>query len=153
MLSVPIANVFKDDWVMLTNRRPPRAAAFPFTRSFTDSGTPPATYPFAVEEAGYDRQVAFCRVVSVDPGVDLNGDGLFTGGSEADANADLNNDGDLLDVERFPSLSVQGGAFDFYYLGLETALVPPVPPTYSSETWVVHLKDVVNVHERTITLD
>ena len=142
MLGVPIANVFKDDWVMLTNRRLPRAAAFPFTRSITDSGTPPATYPFAVEEDGFDRQVAFCRVVSVDPGLNLN----------------PNADSDFLDPgERFPSLSVRGGAFDFYYQGLETdpRLLPAIPVSemYSSDTWVVHLKDVVNVHEQTIELD
>jgi len=155
VLSVPIANVFKDDWVMLINRRLPRTGAFPFTRSITDAGTPPATYPFAVEEAGFDTQIAFCRVISVNGGVDLNLDGDFLDSESADG-VDYNGDGDQSDIE-FPSLSVQGGAFDFYFQDLETdpRLFPPIPAAamYSSDTWVVHLKDVVNVHERTITLD
>lgn len=142
VLGVPIANVFKDDWVMLTNLRLPRAGGIPFVRSITDTGTPAATYPFAVEEAGYDRQIAFCRVVSVDPGLNLNPD--F--------------DSDYVDPgERFPSLSVQGGAFDFYFDDLEghPSLAPALPggSTYSSDTWVVHLKDVVNVHEQMVELD
>ena len=133
VIDVPIANVFKDDWVMLINRRLTRLPAFPFIRSFTDTGTPPATYPFAVEEPGFDMQVAFCRVSSVDGGVDLN------------ENEDFTDPGD-----QFPVLSVQGGAFDFYYSNLSD---PPYNFPGDTQTWVVHLKDVVNVHEQTIELD
>ena len=142
-----IVGVVKDDWVMLINNMLPRNVLFrpngtdpplpPIPERFISDGT--VNYQFEVEEAGYDQQITFCRVTSVDVGVDLNEDGDYV-----DAN------------ERRPSLSVEGGPFNFYYEGLEAnpALLPAVPdPAYTSQTWVVHLKDVINVYERTITLE
>ena len=126
-IGVGAVSVVKNDWVMLINRKLPAFSdpAAPF-RGITDGGV---LYPFEVEEAGYDLQIAFCRVTSVDQG----------------------------DVGRNPSLSVEGGPFNFYFQGLEAhaGLIPPLPTgsTYTSATYVVHLKDVINVFERTITLE
>ena len=130
-------NIVKDNWVMLINRKLPG----PPSRGIVESGV---FYGFDVEEAGYDLQVAFCRVTSVDQGQDNNGNGVFD-----------------LGVDRPPSLSVEGGPFNFYYSGFngsghpgeDTRIVPPLPPAYTSATYVVHLKDVINVFERTITLE
>ena len=126
-------NIFKDDWVMLINRRLP----VPFRRIDVDG----VAYQFEVEEPGYDLQVAFCRVNSVDQG------------AVSPAGVRVRN----------PSLSVEGGPFNFYYEGFQgsgiptgsadTRITPPLPADYTSETYVVHLKDVINVYERTITLE
>ena len=127
----------KDNWVMLINRKLPG----PPSRGITESGV---FYGFDVEEAGYDLQVAFCRVTSVDQGQDVN-----------------NNDAFDLGIDRPPSLSVEGGPFNFYYSGFngsghageDTRITPPLPAAYTSATYVIHLKDVINVFERTITLE
>ena len=147
VLSGTVAGVGKDDWVMLINKRmPPNYAnLFPYTRK-TDrsSGGVTFSFPFVVEDAGYDIQVAFCRVISVDQGLNLN----------PDVDMDFVDPG-----ERTPTLSVQGGAFDFYYndIELDTEIDAGTPDlsdiSYVSDTWVVHLKGVVNVHERSISLD
>lgn len=130
LAGVSQVNIVKDDWVMLINRRLP----IPF-RSLIDDGV---TFQFEVEEPGYDLQIAFCRVNSVDDGLD-----------------------ELGNRARNPSLSVEGGPFNFYYEGFSGSsfavsdgrIDPALPADYTSETYVVHLKDVINVYERTITLE
>lgn len=130
-------NIVKDDWVMLINRKLPGLPV----RGITDNGD---LFLFEGEETGYDLQIAFCRVNSVDQGQDVDGNGVF------DAGAD-----------RLPSLSVEGGPFNFYYAGFngsghageDTRITPPLPAAYTSDTYVVHLKDVINVFERTVTLE
>ena len=47
------------------------------------------------------------------------------------------------------SITVDGGAFDFVPAGIDAGNGNPV----SSETYMVHLKNVVNVYERTVSVD
>ena len=95
----------KDDWVMLINR----------SLNQTDDG-PAAGYA----EKGFDRQIAFCRVVN------------FSDGDSSGAPAYL------------PTLTLDGPDFDF---GGDPSTDPNgiIQPTH-----VVHLKDVIAVYERTI---
>ena len=142
LTGVSQVNIVKDDWVMLINEKLPIATGAPFGgRTITADGV---NYSFQAEEDRYDLQIAFCRVVSVDQGADNDGDGLLTGA-----------------LDRSASLSVEGGPFDFYFAGFngsdfageDTRMMPALPADYTSETYVVHLKDVINVFERTITLE
>ena len=139
----PIVGINRDDWVMLINKRPAahfddvdtanRTTPQPTGLALTyDDDLTPGTLPRVVgEEPGYQTQVAFARVRSA------NGQALY----------------------------VEGGPFDFYYLdvaGPDFGLDPTPPalagtaalpdPNYTSETYVVHLRNVVTVYERTISL-
>ena len=142
LTGVSQVDIVKDDWVMLINEKLPIDPGAPFGgRKITESGI---DYSFQAEEDRYDLQIAFCRVTSVDQGFDSDGDGLLTGVTD-----------------RIASLSVEGGPFDFYHAGFngsdfageDTRMMPPLPADYTSETYVIHLKDVINVFERTITLE
>ena len=144
-----VAGVDRDDWVMLINKRPAahfpdvpgRGTAQPTGLALTYDADLTMDPPrFAGEEPGYQTQVAFARVRSVSSRAVVGG----------------NQD----------TLYVEGGPFDFYFTdvaGMDFGL-NPIPPTlatpmpatpdttYSSETYVVHLRNVVTVYERTISL-
>ena len=103
----------RDDWVLLINRM----------RNWTDDGPPPTNVAYA--EKGFDRQLAFCRVVNFADEEDFDDD-------------DPNNN--------IPaSITLDGPDFDFGN---------PSDTSDSSvirETYIVHLKDVLGVYERTFT--
>jgi hypothetical protein len=136
-LNSPSDGVFKDDWVMVINRRPapeygaPPVASLGFSIVNSDSGQ-----RLAAEEAGYDVQIGFAKVLSV----------------ISDATTS--------------TLNVAGGPFDFYYsdiagtnvigtgddnYGFDIAGDPD--EDFTTETFAIHLKNVINVYERTITLE
>ena len=87
-----------------------------------DDGPPPAGIVYA--EKGFDRQVAFYRVTSVS-----DGDGTPNAG----------------DVTTLSSLTLDGPDFNF---GTPTSTAPA---SLIQNTFIVHLKDVVGVYERTFT--
>lgn len=124
------ALIFKDDWVMLLNKRPaPDYTLVGLPLSAAVSGRDRQ----AADEPGYDIQIGFAKVQSVRQ--------IAGGGNPATA------------------LTLNGGAFNFYY--------PEIQGTdygrrednnnpdgnYSSDTYVIHLKNVITVYERTITLE
>ena len=140
--------VFKDDWVMLINRRPaPDYTGVPnvgLSISNSDLGQ-----RFDAAEAGYDVQLGFAKVQSVR---------VF----------DANNDG----TDDSTSLGVNGGPFNFYYsnvrgtAGSDANARPGAPDNeygrdvfgdpdehFTTETYAIHLQNVINVYERTITLE
>ena len=85
--------------------------------------------PLVAEEASYAVQVSFAKVISVD-----NEDDMVPGDNTV--------------------LHVDGGAFDFYYSDVNGANAAfGTDPTYTSATYVVHLRNVLNVYDRTISLD
>ena len=122
--------VFKDDWVMLINRKPladysvtpPVPSTLPVPVR-PESG-PPVPLRLDADEEGYRIQVGFAKVLSVDQGT-VN-----------------------------PALSVQGGPFNFYYTDVHGGTgFGGAEAAYTSATYVVHLKNVLNVYERTISLE
>lgn len=126
--------VFKDDWVMLINRRPLAMGGVPATAPVgvldPETGVN-VLQRFLADEENYRVQVSFAKVISVD--------------SESDT---VQGDSTVLHVD--------GGAFDFYYsdvhgVAYDPTATPAMP--YTSATYVVSLKNVLNVYERTITLD
>ena len=143
----PTVGVFKDDWVMLINRKP-LADYTPTTRHATiatigyyDSGTCRANVltvatRLDADEEGYRIQVSFAKVLAV-----------------ASEDPTVANDSTVL--------SVDGGPFNFYYSdvnagydsGVFASSGPYVDGDYTSATYVVHLKNVLNVYERTISLE
>ena len=104
--------VKRDDWVLLINRARnvnPTGAPFPYA----GDGPPPAGVTYA--ERGFDKQLAFCRVVNfADEGVGL------------------------------ASVTLDGPDFNF---GFPTST--PTDESVIRETYMIHLKDVVGVYERT----
>ena len=134
---IPVDGVFRDDWVMLINRRPiAQIGGDPLTTSVMvfDPVTGGVPRQLVADEPSYATQVSFAKVISVD-----SEDGTVAGDSSV--------------------LNVDGGAFDFYYSDIHGGAVdlngaPLVSdPMYTSATYVVHLRNVLNVYERTITLD
>jgi hypothetical protein len=116
----------RDDWVMLINRRPVPSADFAPRQSESDSFMLDGdNVRFRADEDGYAIQVAFCRVLAVDNSRDVNSNNVYD-----------------LDVDTKPFITVDGGSFDFYNVN--------VPGT---ETYVVHLPNVINVYERTISVE
>lgn len=136
----PSDGVFKDDWVMVVNRKPApeygeaSIANLGFSIVNTHSGT-----RLDADEAGYDVQIGFAKVLSV----------------ISDATTS--------------TLNVAGGPFNFYYsdiagtngrghagtgddeYGLDLTGSPD--PDFTTETYAIHLKNVISVFERTITLE
>ena len=102
-----VDGVQRDDWVMLVNR------------TLNEDDDPPRA-GVVLAEKGFDRQVAFYRVVSAS-----NGD----------------------TVTPNASLTLDGPDFNF---GSPTTVASD-PFSIIEETFVVHLKDVVGVYERTFT--
>lgn len=132
---IPVAGVFKDDWVMLINNRPPAdggaggGAALSVAHPVFDPAQNMAVpRRLAAESPGYQTQVSFARVISVD-----NEDDTVGGDNSI--------------------LTVNGGAFDFYYSDVNGMGFAPGNAQYTSATYVIHLNNVVNVFERTITLE
>jgi len=134
-------NVQRDTWVMLINKRPsayhtdiPAWATPVQTAGFGLTYDPnPALPPGARlvgEEQGYQTQVAFARVRSL----------------SLDAASGVQ------------TIFVEGGPFDYYdntVAGINFGINPTTgapDDSYSSDTHVVHLQNVINVYERTITL-
>jgi len=116
--------VFKDDWVMLINRKPaPEYGVAEIANlGFTIENN--------AEEAGYDVQLGFAKVLAV----------------RAD------------DVANTSTLTVDGGAFNFYFsdiegedYGFDRTGMPDAD--FTTETYAIHLQNVINVYERTITLE
>ena len=129
---IPAAGVFRDDWVMLINRRPlapaggsPIIGPVPIFDVETAALAPEQ---LVADEPGYAVQISFAKVISVD--------------SESDT---VQGDSTVLHVD--------GGAFDFYYSDIHGATydLAAADPMYTSATYVVHLKNVLNVYERTYT--
>ena len=122
------SGVFKDDWVMLINRRP--APDY----SATEVGNLGLSSPVGggerldAEEAGYDVQVGFAKVLGV----------------RSLAGPD--------DSETRSILTVDGGPFDFYFNDIQGAAFGS-NPAFTTETHLIHLNNVINVYERTITLE
>lgn len=140
---IPVQGVFRDDWVMLINRRPLVAPGnnLPLTDEVVviDAETDaPMLRRLTAEENSYRTQISFAKVNSVD-----NEDAMVAGDSSV--------------------INVDGGAFDFYYRDISgpNILRPdtgqPVfldsDPMYTSATYVISLTNVLNVYERTITLE
>ena len=125
--------VKKDDWVMLINRRPapyypdaPAHAGLPAQQNGVRlSAAPAAGAPrFAADESGYDIQVAFAKIRS------LNGQTLY----------------------------VEGGPFNFYSTAIAGAPYGllangTADGTYTAATQVIHLRNVVTVYERTVSIE
>lgn len=136
----PSEGVFKDDWVMVINRRPapeygvPAIADLGFSIVNPDSGQ-----RLAAEEAGYDVQIGFAKVLSV----------------ISDATTS--------------TLNVAGGPFNFYYSDIAGTngrglsgtgddeygfdIMGDPDEDFTTETYAIHLRNVINVYERTITLE
>lgn len=126
--SIPIVGVYdlesavrKDDWVMLINQRPAPVSAGSEVSATSGTGR-----VYSAAPAGFNIQVAFCRIVSID-------------------NASQ-------------SLIVDGESFDFYNEDVAgPSFGPPGPAPnlqpYSSDTYVVHLPNVRNVFERTLSVE
>lgn len=124
--------VFKDDWIMLINRRPladysvvpAQASTLPVPIRSAGGVTP---LRLNADEEGYRIQIGFAKVLSVGT----------TGANTV--------------------LSVEGGPFDFYYSdvhgGSFGGMFDPTDSGYTSSTYVIHLKNVLNVYERTISLE
>ena len=152
MPGAPISeDIQRDDWVMLINRRPSAYYQFLNSAGATITGWPtvlaedelplsydpdddPTTFPprFAAEEEGYQTQVSFAQIRSLSLTPTPGGDQ--------------------------PVLYVEGGPFDFY----NTSVAGPLygldaaganDPTYVSDTYVIYLRNVVTVYERTINLE
>ena len=129
---IAVDGVFKDDWVMLINNRPPADAAV----GGAALSAPVAVFDpaingtvakrLAADALGYRTQVSFAKVISVD-------------------NTTLTGDSSIL--------TVNGGPFDFYYSNVAGIPLSPANAQYTSATYVIHLKNVINVFERTITLE
>lgn len=138
--------VFKDDWVMLINRKPAPEYGVPLIANLGFSiNNPNLGRRLDAEEAGYDVQLGFAKVLSVLSSDVPNVDGTFT------------------------TLNVAGGPFNFYYSDIAGAngrgregtpddeygidIVGAPDEHFSTETYAIHLKNVINVYERTITLE
>lgn len=129
--------VFKDDWVMLINRKPladysvtpplPSTVPVPVAAAV---GPSPVAQRLDADEEGYRIQIGFAKVLSV-------------------AAQDPNVGGDST------VLSVEGGPFNFYYSDVHggNGFGGSFDANYTSATYVVHLKNVLNVYERTISLE
>ena len=131
---IPAVGVFRDDWVMLINRRPVAPlGGVPFTdpiEVFDPETFATAPQQLVADEDSYAVQISFAKVISVDSENDMvPGDNTV--------------------------LHVDGGAFDFYYSDVHggNADLGVTDAAYTSATYVVNLKNVLNVYERTITLD
>lgn len=130
--------VHKDDWVMLINRRPAPDYGLTALALSNRHPTPLPNFPerFAADEAGYDIQIGFAKVQSVR---------------------------ELASTPIATSLTLNGGAFNFYYTdvnddsgnryGVREDGDLTQPTGYRSDTYVIHLKNVITVYERTITLE
>lgn len=123
--------VFKDDWVMLINRKPAPDYGNVNNLGLTIENTVLGRRLDA-EEAGYDVQLGFAKVL----GVHVR---------------------DMPDVNTGTrtTLTVDGGPFDFYYTDIQGAEygAGPGENAFSTDTYVIHLKNVINVFERTISLE
>lgn len=149
-IHLPVAStgVFKDDWVMLINRKP--APDYAGVNGVGLSIMSPAGRLDA-EESGYDVQVGFAKVLSV-----------------------LSRDTPVGPANTMTTLTVEGGPFDFYYSdiggvsGVEVEMTPAnndgfgvdvtssmggADSHFTTATYAIHLKNVINVYERTITLE
>ena len=125
---ISLAGVRKDDWVMLINRRR-NTGVYDF-----DGGAVRNDMEIPIKtgapdpnsqyaEIGYDRQIAFYRVRGISEAV-----------------------GTTLPA----SIDVDGPGFNF---GLAPGNPNSGPRDMYSDTWVVHLKGVVNVYERTYSFE
>ena len=146
---LPSEGVFKDDWVMVINRKPApeygvaEIADLGFSIENTTLGR-----RLDADEPGYDVQLGFAKVLSVLSREESNDDGTTT------------------------TLNVAGGPFNFYYTdirgisgsdesgrggtpdnnyGFDITGAPD--EHFTTETYAIHLKNVINVYERTITLE
>lgn len=121
--------VFKDDWVMLINRKPApdygNVNNLGLTIMNSDLGR-----RLDAEEAGYDVQLGFAKVLGVHSRA-TPVDGTVT------------------------TLTVDGGPFDFYYTDIQGAAYGAGvgEDVFSTDTYVIHLNNVINVYERTISLE
>ena len=125
--------VRKDDWVMLINRRPapyypdaPAHSGLPAQQNGVRLSAAPSAGAarFVADESGYDIQVAFAKIRS------LNGQTLY----------------------------VEGGPFNFYSTAIAGAPYGLLADgtgdgTYLSDTYVIHLRNVVTVYERTVSIE
>ena len=130
---ITFPGVFRDDWVMLINRRPLAPAGGspiigPVPIFDVETGAVEPNEQLVADEPGYAVQISFAKVISID-----------------------NEDDTIPDDSTV--LHVDGGAFDFYYSDIHGATydLAAADPMYTSATYVVHLKNVLNVYERTYT--
>ena len=119
---------------MLINRRPVAPlGGTPFTdpiNVFDPETSGPVPQQLVADEESYAVQISFAKVISVD-----SEDDMVPGDNTV--------------------LHVDGGAFDFYYSDVNggNAALGVADAEYTSATYVVNLKNVLNVYERTISLD
>lgn len=104
--------VSRDDWVMLINR----------TLNSTDDGSPPPGVTYA--EKGFDKQIAFYRVVNAADGV-----------------------ASLAYPANLATMTLDGPDFNFGDPDDVDSLIDP--NMLIQETYAVHLKDVIAIYERT----
>ena len=134
-LPVSSEGVFKDDWVMLINRKPAPDYADARVTGLGLSIMSPVGRLDA-EESGYDVQVGFAKVLSV-----------------------LSRDAPVMPSNTVTTMTVEGGPFDFYYSDISggtygvNALTGASDDAFTTATYAIHLKNVINVYERTITLE
>ena len=132
---ISLAGVRKDDWVMLINRKPvPDYVGQPNLpiRELLIAGE---IQKIETDEPEYDIQLGFARVTGT-------------------RDVDVDDDGDIDRNDR-GVINVEGGGFNFFYDDITSGnfgIPGPVGAT-NTDTYVIHLRNVVTVYERTVTLE